>query len=209
MLNLLRKDFIALKSSLWLGILFLAVFSAFFIPKLSTSIHLVGIYTAFALLNHGTMIDIKNNNHNFLLTLPIKRKHIVQAKYITAIIYTLFGVLASYGIHWLVKKLAILDLNMPDYSVLDILVPAGIVLVLTSIYLPLFYTLSKKGTSIINVVFFLCLIALANPTALFMNMINEKGFSSDQTLFLILTGIILLFIASYYLTINLFTRKDL
>ncbi|MFX3634039.1 MAG: ABC-2 transporter permease [Candidatus Pristimantibacillus sp.] len=43
------------------------------------------------------MIDIKKHHHHFLLTLPISRKHIVQTKYITAIIYTLFGVLASHS----------------------------------------------------------------------------------------------------------------
>ncbi|MFL1673214.1 ABC-2 transporter permease [Paenibacillus dendritiformis] len=208
MLNLLRKDFIALKSSLWMSLMYLAVFSAAFIPSLSSSIHLVGIYTAFATLSLGTMIDIKNHNHNFLVTLPISRKHIIQAKYITAIIYTLFAVLASYGIHSIVK-LAVPELNKPDYSVMDILGPVGIALVLASIYLPLFYALSKKGNSIINVVFLIILIALRQPTAIFMNMINERGFSSDPTLFLILIGIILLFIASYYLTVHLFTRKDL
>ncbi|BFH14005.1 ABC-2 transporter permease [Paenibacillus melissococcoides] len=208
MLNLLRKDFIALKSSLWTSLLYLAVFSVVFIPKHSSSIHLVGIYTAFTTLSLGTMIDIKNDNHNFLVTLPIMRKHIVQAKYITAIIYMLFGVLASYGVHWLVK-LAIPELNKPDFTVMDILGPAGIVLVLASIYLPLFYAFSKKGTSIINVVFLIVLIALAQPTAIFMNMINERGFGSAPTLFLILIGILLLFIASCCLTVNLFTRKDL
>ncbi|MEJ8546698.1 ABC-2 transporter permease [Brevibacillus borstelensis] len=209
MLNLLRKDFIALKSSLWMAILYLAVFSAFFIPKNSSlSIYLVGIYTAFGLLNLGVTIDIKNNNHHFLVTLPIKRKHIVQAKYIAAIIYTLFGVLASYGIHWLVKQ-AILELNMPDYSVLDILVPAGITLLLASVYLPLFYAFSKKGSSIIFALFLIIMIVLAQPIGMFINMVNESGFNSHQTLFLILTGIILLFIASYCLTIKLFTNKDL
>jgi ABC-2 type transport system permease protein len=208
MLNLLRKDFIALKSSLWLIVLYLAVFSVAFIPKHQSSIHLVGIYTAFASLSLGTMIDIKKNHHNFLATLPISRKHIIQAKYITAIIYTLFGVLASYGIHSLVN-LAVPQLNKPDYSAIDILVPAGIILVITSIYLPLFYTLSKKGTGMINVVFFIILIALAQPTAILMNMMNDQGFSSDQMLFLIPIGILLLFIASYFLTVKLFTRKDL
>jgi len=208
MLNLLRKDFIALKSTLWLGIMFLAVFSVAFIPKLSSSVHLVGIYTAFALLNQGTMIDIKNKNHNFLITLPVKRRHIVQAKYLTAIVYTLFGVLASFGIHLLVKQY-FPELNKPDYSVLDILVPAGIVLLLASIYLPLFYSLSKKGASVINVVFLIILLALAQPTAMLMNMVNENGFNSSQALTLILSGILLLFIASCRLTIYLFSRKDL
>lgn len=208
MLNLLRKDFIALKSSLWLVILYLAVFSAAFIPKHSSSIHLVGMYTAFASLNLGTMIDIKKHHHNFLVTLPIRRKHIVQAKYITAIIYALIGVLASYGIHSLVQ-LIFPQLNQPDYSALDILVPIGIILVLTSIYMPLFYSLSRKGTGIINVVFFIILLALAQPTAIIMNTMNERGVHSDPILFLIPIGILLLFMASYYLTVNLFTRKDL
>lgn len=208
MLNLLRKDFIALKSSLGLIILFLAVYSIAFIPKHESSIHLVAIYTACASLSLGMMIDIKKNHHNFLVTLPISRKHIVKAKYITAIIYTFFGVLASYGIHSLVK-IAFPQLNKPDYSVIDMLVPLGIVLVLTSIYMPLFYTLSKKGTGIINFVFMIILIALAQPTAMFMNMINNQGFSNDQTLFLIPIAVLLLFIASYYLTVHLFTRKDL
>jgi hypothetical protein len=101
------------------------------------------------------------------------------------------------------------QLNKPDYSVMDILAPVGIMLVLTSIYMPLFYALSKKGTAIINVVFLIILIAMAQPTAIFMNMMNEKGFNSNPTFFLIPIGILLLFIASCYLTINLFTRKDL
>lgn len=70
MLNLLRKGTIALKTST----LYLAVFSTVFIPKLQSSIHLVDIYTAFATLSLGTMIDIKNHNHNFLVTLPVKHK---------------------------------------------------------------------------------------------------------------------------------------
>lgn len=208
MLNLLRKDFITLKSSLWLIFLYLAVFSIAFIPEHQSSIHLVGIYTAFASLSFGTLIDIKKNYHLFLITLPISRKHIIQAKYTAAIIYTLFGVLASYGIHSLVR-LAFPQLNKPEYSAIDVLVPVGIMLILTSIYLPLFYTLSKKGTGIINVVFLIILIALAQPTAIFMNKLNDQGFSSDQLLFLIPIGVLLLFIASYFLTVKLFTRKDL
>ncbi|MCQ6557200.1 hypothetical protein [Paenibacillus mendelii] len=65
MLNLFRKDFIALKSSLWTIIDYLAVFSVAFIPKSEMSLYFVGIYTAFGSIILATMIDIKNNNHNF------------------------------------------------------------------------------------------------------------------------------------------------
>ncbi|MCE5173489.1 ABC-2 transporter permease [Paenibacillus profundus] len=208
MLNLLRKDFIALKSSLWMGLMFLTVFSAVFIPKHSSSVHLVGIYTAFATLSHATMIDVKNQNHNFLVTLPISRKNIVQAKYMMSIIISLVSVLASYGIHMFATSVFPV-LNKPELTVMDIIGPAAIVLALASIYLPLFYSLSKKGTSIINGVFFILLLALAQPTAMFMNMINENRLHSDPTLYLILIGIILLFIVSYYIAAVLFTKKEL
>jgi len=36
-----------------------------FIPKFSSSIYFMGILTSFALLNLGTMMDIKNNIHHF------------------------------------------------------------------------------------------------------------------------------------------------
>ncbi|EPY03812.1 ABC transporter permease [Paenibacillus alvei TS-15] len=208
MLNLLRKEFIALKSSLWIPLMYFVVFSVCFIPKHSSSVHLVGIYTAFATLSHVTLIDIKNHNHNFLVTLPISRKNIVKAKYITGIIISLVSVLASYGIHLIVTTV-FPAFNKPELTVMDILGPAAITLALASIYLPLFYTLSKKGTSIIQGVFTLILIALAQPTAIFMQMINENGLHSGPILYLILIGILLLFIASYFIAAALFTKKEL
>jgi len=208
MLNLLRKDFIALKNSLGGLILCMGVFGIAFIPRHDASIFTVAIALASVSLNVSTMIDIKNHNHNFLVTLPTSRKHIVLAKYITCIIFTLFGVFASYGIHSLVK-LAVPELNKPDYSIMGLLVPLGLMLIVISIYLPLFYTLSKKGAEIINIIFMIFLIVLMSPAAMLMSMMSEEGFISNQALFLIPIGLLLLLIASYHLTVYLFTRKDL
>jgi len=208
MLNLLHKDFIALKSSLWTILVYLAVFSFTFIPNVEMSIYFVGIYTAFGAIILTTMIDIKNHNHQFLITLPISRKQIVQAKYITAILYTIMAVVASYGIHWL-AKLAFPQLAKPDYSLWVILISIGIVLVLIAVYMPLFYALSKKGAGIINVVFLITLITLAQPAAKLITMMNEQDVVSTQIWLLVPVGILLLIMASYFLTINLFARKDL
>lgn len=154
------------------------------------------------------MVDIKNYNHNFLVTLPVSRKQIVKAKYVTAIMITILGIIATYAVHMLVKQ-ALPELNKPDYLVIDILVPVIILLLLISIYMPLFYSLSKKGAGIINGIFILILIALAQPTAMIMQMINEKGSNIDLMIVLISAASLLLFIASYYLTVYLFTKKDL
>ena len=208
MLNLLRKDFIVLKSSLWISVVYLIVFSAAFIPSMDASLQFVGIYTAFATISLGTAIDIKNRNHHFLVTLPIGRKHIVRAKYIAAIIYTLYGVLASFGVH-LLAKLIVPELHKPEYSYLDLLIPILIVLLLASFYMPLFYALSEKGTAIINIAFMIILIVLSQPTAYYINMAIEKDIISKQILFLVPFGILLLFIASYFIASKLFVRKDL
>ncbi|MEW4428545.1 ABC-2 transporter permease [Paenibacillus pabuli] len=207
MLNLLRKDFIALRSSLWTIGLYLIVFSLAFIPKSEMSMYFVGIYTAFGSVILATMIDIKNHNHNFLLTLPVSRKNVVQAKYVSAILYTLFGVFASFGIHWLVD-LNFPELNKPSYTYMDIMVSIGMVLVLVSIYMPLFYALSKKGAGIINAIFMVALILLAQPFAVLMTMVSEKGLDG-QLIAMISIGIIFIFGASYILTTRLFARKDL
>ncbi|WP_127535865.1 ABC-2 transporter permease [Paenibacillus illinoisensis] len=207
MLNLLRKDFIALRSSLWTIGLYLVVFSLAFIPKSEMSMYFVGIYTAFGSVILATMIDIKNHNHNFLVTLPVSRKKIVQAKYVSAILYTLFGVFASFGIHWLVD-LNFPELNKPSYSLMDIMVSIGMVMVLVSIYMPLFYALSKKGAGIINGIFMVALILLAQPFAVLMTMVSEKGLDG-QLIAMISIGVIFIFCASYVLTTRLFARKDL
>lgn len=68
----------------------------------------------------------------------------------------------------------------------------GIVLVLTSIYMPLFYALSEKGAAIINAVFMISLIVLAQPAAMLIHMMSEKGAVRAQTLFHILINILLL-----------------
>ncbi|WP_339240426.1 ABC-2 transporter permease [Paenibacillus sp. FSL R5-0517] len=208
MLNLLRKDFIVLKSSLWIIALYLVVFSLAFIPQSEMSMYFVGIYTAFGSVILATMIDIRNHNHNFLVTLPISRKQIVKAKYLSAILYTFFGVLASYGIHWLMK-LNYSELNKPNYTILDILFAVGIVFVLVSIYMPLFYSLSKKGAAIINAVFMTSLIILAQPVAVLLDIVNEKGRIGVPLMILISMGILLLFFVSYVVTVRLFSRKDL
>ncbi|MCR8842426.1 ABC-2 transporter permease [Paenibacillus sp. SC116] len=206
MLNLLRKDFIASKISLGMSLLIFAVFCIFFMKK-EMSMHLVGIITAFATISSLTLNDTKNHNHQFLVTLPISRKHIVQAKFMASLICIIVAVLASYGVHSLVK-LVVPGYIIVDYAIIDILAPIAILLVLTSIYLPLFYILSEKGAPILNGIFLFSFIVMADPVARFIYTASQNGVNY-QILYTILLSTVLLFVASCYLTVYLFTKKDL
>ncbi|NMO98032.1 ABC-2 transporter permease [Paenibacillus lemnae] len=208
MLNMLRKDYIALKSSQWIVILYLVVFSTVFIPRMDMSMYFVGIYTAIGSIMLATMVDIKNHNHRFLITLPINRKHIVKAKYLTAIAYMLFAVFSSFGIHWLTIRLFPL-LDKPNYTFNDIIISIGIILLLISVYMPLFYALSHKSAAVINAVFLVALIVLAQPAAQFIHWLSEESqWQSPITLF-VYPGILLLFLVSYLVSVKLFSRRDI
>ncbi|WP_342554755.1 ABC-2 transporter permease [Paenibacillus sp. FSL R7-0652] len=208
MLNLLRKDFIALRGALWILAVYIVVFSWAFIPQMEWSMYIVGIYTAFGSTVLITMIDITNHNHNFLVTLPVSRKQIVQAKFLSSILTALCGVLVSYGIHKLIN-LNYPELNKPNHSPLDILISMGIVLVLVSVYMPLFYALSKKGAMIINIIFLVCLVILAQPAAFIFKVVGKEGLITAPVIIGISTAVIGMFFLSYMVTIRLFERKDL
>lgn len=205
MLNLLRKDFIALKSSLWISILHFVIFSVTFMPQLDASLYFIGIITAFAALSLGTAIDIKNNSHQFLITLPIRRNQIILAKYASAVIYAVFWIVVSFAVHWL-ANIIIPELGKPNYSLADIIISIEITLVLASIYLPLFYALNKKGAAVINSLFIVSFIIFAQPTAYMINSINEDNLLNQLT-FMFPVATLAIFAASYYLTTKLFAKR--
>ncbi|TVX93412.1 ABC-2 transporter permease [Paenibacillus agilis] len=206
MLNLLRKDLIAAKISLVMSVGIFAVFCIFFMKK-EMSMHLVGIITAFATISSLTLNDTKNHNHQFLVTLPVSRKHIVQAKYVLSLICIIIAVLASYGVHSLVK-IAVPGYIPVGYTIIDILVPIAIMLVLTSIYLPFFYSLSEKGAPVLNVIFLFLFLIMGDPVARLIHMASLNGINYPL-LYGALLSTVLLYVASCYLTVYLFTKKDL
>ncbi|WP_028595020.1 ABC-2 transporter permease [Paenibacillus assamensis] len=206
MLNLLRKDFIAAKTSLAMSILIFTIFCIFFMKK-EMSMHFVGIITAFSTISSLTLNDTKNHNHHFLVTLPVSRKHIVQAKYVISLICIIIAVLASYIVHSLVK-IAVPGYITVDYSMIDILVPIAIVLVLASVYLPLFYSLSEKGAPVLNVIFLCLFLIMADPVAQTIHRASLNGINYPLV-YGSLCSTLILFAASCYVTVYLFTKKDL
>ena len=209
MLNLVRKDLIVMKSSSALILIYFIIFSIVLVSNNMSAFFLAGVYTAFTTLMMSTGADVKNENHNFLITMPINRAQIVRAKYMTALIYTVVASVACYGLYALIRTMKP-DLGLQAYTLDQLLTAVGITLVFASIYLPLFYWLSKKGMAVINIVFMIIMIALAPLSNIPMHLMREGMISfADTAVALIGLGVVLLFIASYFITKYLFNRKDL
>ncbi|NEW06776.1 ABC-2 transporter permease [Paenibacillus sp. SYP-B3998] len=209
MVNLLRKDFLVMKKSLWLVLFYIIIFLILLAGQ-RENMFLVGVYGAFILLMLNTGNDIKNNNHRFLIHLPISRKNLITAKYISGLIYLCFGTVVSYLIQLSVsmyegKEIQLLAFTQPVLSF-------GLIVVLFSIYLPVFYLLSEKGVQIINIVFMILLIAIHILTNIVRFAATKyQTFQSMESLVLclIVAGSVVIASISYLLTVRLFSRRDL
>ncbi|WP_018754409.1 ABC-2 transporter permease [Paenibacillus terrigena] len=210
MLNLIRKDFIVMRSSLGLIPLYFVIFSIVLISNTMSAYFLVAVYTAFTTLMMSTGADVKNDNHAFLITMPMNRAQMVKSKYATALLYTGVAAIACYIFYTIVRYVKP-SLGMPAYSMGQFLASIGISLVLVSIYLPLFYWLSKKGMAIINMAFMIILIGLTPFMNIGTYLMHKQNVGSinNASVALIGLGVVLLFIASYFFAKYLFNRKDL
>lgn len=209
MINLIRKDFTVMKSWAVLIPIYFVIFGISLASNNMSSFYLTGVYSAVTTLMMSTGADVKNENHNFLMTMPINRAQIVRSKYMLALIYTGVAAVACYGLNALIRTVKP-DLGMPAFTLEQFFVSVEITLVFVSIYLPLFYLLSKNGMTIANIVFIILLIYIAPLSNISMHLMSQgKIVITDTIMALIALGVVLVFIASYYIAKRLFSRKDL
>src|SRR5665647_5605 len=94
MVNLVWKDLLILKRSLWLAPLyaFFAVFAFKAMPDGGLSAATVAV--TYMLMFQAFTLDNKNNSEIMLNSLPLIRKDIVLAKYLSVFLYAAFGILS-------------------------------------------------------------------------------------------------------------------
>lgn len=208
MYNLIRKDFLVLKRQFLLMIPYVFFVSIAFL-NMRENLFLIGVYTAFILLMMGTGIDIKNKNHHFLATLPLRRKDIITAKYGSAIIYAVFGTFVCYLINIALSFFAH-EAKLPFAAWELSLTSFTVVIYLSALYLPLFYWLSDKGAQIINIVFFVILIGISSSAGIVRWILVKKLMIDDagSILTLAFLGSLVLLGISYLVCVRIFARKD-
>lgn len=201
-INLIRKDFVLFQKYIWIVLIYLLIFS----NNGLTSGMIPGIVVVLIV-----GMELKASNQQFLLTLPLNRRLLIIAKYISSIFYALCGlilsVLVSIGFDYFRN-------GSYSFSITETSIMLFIVIFLTSVYLPLSYWLGFKGTQYLNIV---VIIVILSMSSIVSNIIADPDSSSvilwiadHQAGSVMFAGAasLLLLVISYFISFTIFTKKD-
>ncbi|MRN54395.1 ABC-2 transporter permease [Paenibacillus monticola] len=191
LLYLLRKDFVLLKSF----ILFVLLYNLFMAAIQIDNYCMYAAFPSLLLLTCSCSYDTQHHNQRFVISLPLRRREIVRAKYLTLVPFATFGVACSVVLY--------IVLNILGHSIdPDYWRAVGLTLFLiplfAAIYLPIHYWIGHKGSQvniIFNVVIVLATInagSSVQQSPLLTKMLHIQV--QDHLQLIGLTGIVYLFI---------------
>lgn len=180
MLNLIVKDILVQKKS----ILF-ALFYCFFLVFAFQSLEQAGpiaanIAVVYVLLTNSFAYEDKNKSDIMLNSLPISRKDIVLAKYLSIFVYMCLAILAYMSATLVVKALRI-PINIALLSLEGVTTAFLSVILMTSIYLPIIFKFGYIKAKLFNIAMFLLFFFV--PTIL-LNIYNNPKYTQSINSFL-------------------------
>lgn len=152
--------------------------------------------------------EVKTQGDIILNSLPVKRREIVKARYLTIIIYSLIIGMFFFITSHLISFLIGVEFPGNPLSLWTILLTIGLTLLFFSIYLPFYYH-SIGRLQLFNIGFFMFLVLIPN---LFQKYFDEQIiFSFFQRLMafnLLIIGSLLLLMSLvlYYISLNIATK---
>lgn len=221
MVHLMIKDLLIQKKS-FLVILLLSffMFVVFGNETFHGAIYVMGGWgTTYIFLMTANTNDEKNNSDILLNSLPVLRKTIVKAKYLTVFVYMAIGLTALTLLGFILSILP-LPIPVPRFIIgTDILFTTALIAIATAIYYPIYFKFGASATRIFAVFFFMGFfffprIFMEQYQSGKLTMIAEAiaRMSSISTWIpgLLATLLLLImFIASMQLSQRVYSRKDL
>lgn len=207
MLQLVRKDLLVLKYY-YLFVLAYALFFGIIMSEGGRSFLFIAIMSGIMLTGLATSLEVKNKSSLFLYSLPVDRKQMVLAKYAGLLVFGLIGITVA-----LATQLFIYAMDQVfAVTVSDVAIVASTLLVIGSVYFPVYFWLGAKGTQIVFLVSMFIGVAagLAAEQLLgvdMSNMISIDGGNSQ--LMLMLLGTFALYTLSAIASLAIYRRKDL
>ncbi|RJE86833.1 ABC-2 transporter permease [Paenibacillus sp. 1011MAR3C5] len=202
---LIRKDIIVLR---WY-FLFITAYALVFGVFLQTSFSplMISMLPAIMMIMFTASMETRNKSMMFIGTLPVSRKQIVSAKYVSVFFYYLLGLVLMAVVH-AANQYANEYMMSQSFMVsgINVLLAFGLTMVYAAIYFPVMFWLGVKNS---NFIAFLAIFAMVILIG-FISNITDK-FSDD--IFAAGLGIpvvsLLLLYGSFRLSLFIFTRKDM
>ncbi len=218
--KLVFKDLLIQKKTIAFALLY-TVFLVFVFnqPGVSQSVYiLASVAIAYMLVLTAIGYDEKNKSDVLLLSLPIKRKDIVTAKYLSIFVFCIVA-LAITGMIGAFLKLIGLPLIIRYMNRVDVLAVLTSISILCALYYPFYFKFGSMYMRIINMFFFMAVFFLPNILIkylkqnytqeevidLILNANQLMSWTRIGVIVTILCGVLLL---SYLLSVRIYAKKE-
>lgn len=171
------------------------------------------LFPAMLLLINSCTIDMQHNNQKFLVTLPVPRQRLIQAKYMTLIPFSLFSLTCTILLYLIAFTMGKLDepLRWRELGIATAAFP-----LLASIYLPLYYWLGQKGMQIVNFIFimvimlnFTAITSLSKRFPALAEWISTGRLDNVLLITISVLAYLVIIYASYLVSLRIFMKKDI
>lgn len=156
MYNLVIKDILIQKKTLVISILFALIYMVAFqhssdFPALSI---LIPLMITYMLMMNACAYDDKNKSDILLNSLPINRDDIIIAKYLSAFLFLLIGIVVTIAVACTMKFLGTKSF-LEDIDLKYILLCLLMNTIIVSVFLPVFFKFGNIKARYFNIAFFL------------------------------------------------------
>ena len=174
MLRLILKDILIQKKTLLTAFIygFFAIY-VFGVKYYTNGGFVAGaVAIGYLFITYAVSYDDKNNCHIALNSLPVKRIEVVLAKYLSVVLFGCIGIFTMIIDGFLAE---LFGFAMPKnyVTINNVLMVFGVLLVMYSIYYPLYFRFGAVKMNIVNVFLFMTIIVL--PKALGEFILNHEN----------------------------------
>lgn len=215
MFNLIIKDILIQKKTVlftFVYMLFLIVFfkEAGFVSAM--------VITSYMLVITGFSLEEKNKSDIMLNSLPIKRRNIVLAKYLSIFIY--FGVgVAAYFLTTIVIRVLGSPITIRPITFEEIIGALFAITLLNGIYLPVIFKVGYTKSRVVSFVMFFLIFFVGSAFTKLTSKIQSNIFiktivnfftskSDMQILVYLLGAIIIMVLGSFLLSVKLYESRE-
>lgn len=210
MYNLIRKEVIVLRWYFLFNAGYAFVFGV--ILQSAFSPLMIGMLPPIMMMMFAANMELRNKAMMFVGTLPISRKQIVSAKYVTVLFYYLIGLILMAVIHT-ANDFAYTSANTmamsSEITILMILLSFSFTLLYAAFYYPIQYWLGVKYSNIISLMSIFLMVIVLGTVANIIEKFSDYLIANEFVVIGIPALSLLFFYGSYRLSIIIFTRLDM
>ncbi|MBB6216877.1 hypothetical protein HNQ80_002982 [Anaerosolibacter carboniphilus] len=218
MFNLILKDILIQKKTFIFAFLY-SIFAMFaFQTAEFLQFYIMGsVAVAYLMILTAITLDDKYKSDVLFMSLPLKRIHMVTAKYLSIFVFTAIALLIS-GVIGVIANLAGFPFDIRYMNITDMLATFVSVGIWASLFLPFYFKYGATHIRIVNILFFLAVFFAPSFLIDFLSKENDSWissilyqfnhFASELVGLFIFAVILFLLLISYFVSVRIYTKKD-